>query len=239
MLKPKVLCVCLTYGRPHLLNEAVESFHRQDYQGEKHMLIANDDPRCQYVYDNQDCTIINYPKRFDHLWHKFNHCVESWPGPYDYHLIWADDDIMLPWAISTAVDSCNGRAVWYPRGRYYWQGKIRGIKSTTTMAPLVSKAYWETSKGYRHDLRTGVDKDYLGRARAAYGEVADEFDPAKVYYVYRWGIPTYHISSRMGKPNAWESIEDYVNKKIQPGRYEIQPKWEQDYVRLVKAFREA
>ena len=32
---PGASCLCLTYGRPHLLEEAVESFLRQDFAGPK------------------------------------------------------------------------------------------------------------------------------------------------------------------------------------------------------------
>jgi len=38
----KVSCQCITYDRVELLEEAIESFLRQDYKGEKELVILND-----------------------------------------------------------------------------------------------------------------------------------------------------------------------------------------------------
>jgi hypothetical protein len=39
---PPVSCICLTFGRAHLLEESVYSFLRQDYSGVKELIILND-----------------------------------------------------------------------------------------------------------------------------------------------------------------------------------------------------
>ena len=36
---PKVSCICPTFARVYLLEEAIESFLRQDYKGEKELII--------------------------------------------------------------------------------------------------------------------------------------------------------------------------------------------------------
>ncbi|MEZ4657920.1 MAG: glycosyltransferase family A protein [Caldilineaceae bacterium] len=37
-----VSCICLTYGRPAVLEEAIYSFLQQDYQGPKELIVLND-----------------------------------------------------------------------------------------------------------------------------------------------------------------------------------------------------
>ncbi|MCL4258972.1 MAG: glycosyltransferase family 2 protein, partial [Anaerolineales bacterium] len=39
---PPVSCICPTYGRVELLEEAIESFLRQDYPGQKELIVLND-----------------------------------------------------------------------------------------------------------------------------------------------------------------------------------------------------
>ncbi|MCX6908301.1 MAG: glycosyltransferase family A protein [Verrucomicrobia bacterium] len=39
---PAVSCMCLTYGRPQVLAEAVQSFLQQNYAGPKELVVLND-----------------------------------------------------------------------------------------------------------------------------------------------------------------------------------------------------
>ena len=61
---PKVSCQCITYGRPHLLNEAVEAFLRQDYPGESELVILNDHTEITICNPGiENVTTINVPHR--------------------------------------------------------------------------------------------------------------------------------------------------------------------------------
>jgi GT2 family glycosyltransferase len=44
--------MCLTYGRPKVLEEAIESFLRQDYKGEKELVVLNDFADQTLVFDH-------------------------------------------------------------------------------------------------------------------------------------------------------------------------------------------
>ena len=48
---PAVSCICLTYGRVALLEEAIESFLRQDYPGVKELVVLNDLDRFHLAMD--------------------------------------------------------------------------------------------------------------------------------------------------------------------------------------------
>ena len=39
---PAVSCICPTYGRPELLEEAIYCFLLQDYPGPKELIVLND-----------------------------------------------------------------------------------------------------------------------------------------------------------------------------------------------------
>src|SRR2546429_75321 len=61
---PPVSCVCPTYARPELLEEAIESFLRQDYRGAKELIVLND-YACQTLeLDHPEVRVVNVPKRF-------------------------------------------------------------------------------------------------------------------------------------------------------------------------------
>ena len=54
----------LTYQRHHILEEAIESFLRQDFSGESEMVIINDSPIVEYVFEHPKIRIINLKERF-------------------------------------------------------------------------------------------------------------------------------------------------------------------------------
>jgi len=71
----KVSCICATYNRSPqhqwLLEEAVESFLRQDYS-EKELIILNDCPGQELVCDAPGVVVINIPRRFHSHGEKLN-----------------------------------------------------------------------------------------------------------------------------------------------------------------------
>jgi len=72
---PPVSCMCLTYGRPHVLEEAIESFLRQDYDGVKELIVLND-LDCQTLrFDHPEVRMINVPSRFYTVGEKRNACA--------------------------------------------------------------------------------------------------------------------------------------------------------------------
>ena len=60
---PPVSCMCLTYGRPHLLEEAVESFLRQDYRGLKELVVVNDLSDQHLAFEHPEVRITRVGRR--------------------------------------------------------------------------------------------------------------------------------------------------------------------------------
>src|SRR5262245_6518789 len=61
---PPVSCMCLTYGRPGILEEAIQSFLLQDYPGEKELIVLNDLAEQELACTARQVTVVNVPRRF-------------------------------------------------------------------------------------------------------------------------------------------------------------------------------
>ena len=102
MSLPFVSCLCPTYGRPECVEEAIESFLRQDYRGAKELIVVNDLADQTLVCDHPDVRVINSKERITPLGGKFNAVAAMARG--DVLFVWEDDDIYLPHRISYSID---------------------------------------------------------------------------------------------------------------------------------------
>ena len=98
MSQVEISCICPTYGRPHLLEETIESFLRQDFTGTKELLILNDYDEQELVFDHPEVRIINTKERYKTLGEKYNAMFEMAKGKY--LTPFEDDDIFLPHRIT-------------------------------------------------------------------------------------------------------------------------------------------
>ncbi len=98
---PKISCVCVTYDRIFFLEEALECFLRQDYKGEKELIILNDCETQQIEFDHPEVKVYNHP-RYETLGHKRNESCELASGKYICS--WDDDDIHMPWRLTTLFE---------------------------------------------------------------------------------------------------------------------------------------
>src|SRR5438105_148799 len=99
--KESVSAMCLTYGRPELLEEAIECFLIQDYGGDKELIILNDLPEQILEFDHPQVRTINVPKRFRTLGEKRNAAAAL--ASHDVLFVWDDDDIYLPHRLSYSI----------------------------------------------------------------------------------------------------------------------------------------
>ena len=67
----------LTYQRHHLLEEAIYSFLSQDYKEECEMVVLNDSPDVEYVFDHPNIKIINHPTRFSSIGKKLEYFIAT------------------------------------------------------------------------------------------------------------------------------------------------------------------
>lgn len=228
----------LTYQRHHLLEEAMESFIRQDFTGESEMVIINDSPLVEYEFEHPKIRIINLKERFPSIGHKlkfgFNQCK------YDYIYRLDDDDLLAPWALTHTCEdiiSHPGYEIYRSSGHYYFEhNKFRGISGSVNNGNVYTKKYLS-----RIEIpETSVGEDY---------KMTFDFS-AKIYespheqktMIYRWGMSTYHLSG-MGNvsneaKNEWadrivESVAKERNTGIEEGILVLRPNFQEDYYQQI------
>lgn len=232
-----VSCICPTFGRTNLLPEAVESFLRQDYEGDMELVIVNDLPQQTIKCDAKNVRVINVRDRFPSLGQKRSFSYKQARMPLI--LTWGDDDIHLPHRVQRAVKglSCGKMAL---EGWHFclYDKELRYNKFSTTGAHIVD-ANFASSVGYFSCLNTGEDADFNKRAEKLIGPLLSIAQPPA--FIYRWyGTDRPHISafhSNDGKRDAYKIVGDSIFSLIESGKepsgeVEIIPHWKQDYVTL-------
>ena len=229
---PKVSCQCITFGRPELLNEAVESFLRQDYPGELELVILND---CRdVVLENPGISgvhVFNVDRRFRTVGEKRNACCGLCSG--DVIFPWDDDDISFPWRISYSIEQMTNRHYFKPDRLWYWgNDHISEDKPVAHAMGAWSKELFDQVGGYPH-IQSGQDQALEDLfAKTGHRDVK-EIEPRDNFYLYRFpGTGSYHLSAH-GFGKGYTAAEEFVRQKIKPGTYSITPMWRQNYPTLV------
>lgn len=235
MTLPAVSCVCPTFGRTALLEEAVESFLRQDYGGESELLVINDFAWQKIYFDHPKVRIVNLPKRCATLGQKRQLACEE--AQHELLLTWGDDDIHLPHRISRMVEVLGDQSIAQEGWHYcsYAHGMFLNRWSTAG-ANIMRKSLLEAVGGFAHK-DTGEDVDFNARAEKYLGKplLHAKGNPA---FVYRWhGTNRYHVSGT-GQKDPYRFLLDYtvnlVKERKEPrGNVHLKPTWRQNYLELV------
>ena len=234
-----VSCICLTYRRSELLGESIESFLRQDFQGKKELIILNDEPEQEIVFNHPDVLIVNLKERLSTVGEKRDFAIKI--SNNDYIFPWDDDDIMLPNRIShsmrnvqelnldayklSACFTLNGDTI---SDHISFHGGLYG-------SCCFSREKYDQTDGHPK-LNTGEDSGFEAKLYSING-IKNKNDCAanlanNIYYVYRWGGVRYHVST-LNNENALEQINERTKDFIK-GRIEIKSYWKHNYVDMCK-----
>lgn len=235
----KISCICPTYARPPdhqwLLEEAIESFVRQDY-ADKELIVLNDCPGQELVCDSPGVNVINVPRRFRSLGEKYNAAIALTTG--DLIAPWEDDDVALPWRLSASRQWLGPADYFNPLG--YWLIDSQGLHSDHEIGvshgcSLYSRRAFDLVGGYPN--LSGAQDQALQDRFVAHPEVKtvsfDPLAPDDWYYIYRWGVSPIHLSGTLPPHEPWYA--EIGNQPTQPGRYVLQPHWRDDYVNKTRA----
>jgi len=234
---PKVSCFCPTFGRPNLLEEAIESFLRQDYAGEKELVILNDYPEQTLHFDHPEIVIKNVSKHILPLGKKFNETANLCSG--DILFPWDDDDIYLPWKLSYSVENMHNGIFHSPHA---WTNNFDKLEMSENLYQCnlaISRDLWEKVGGYAEEDSSSVDLGLFQRLGG--DEITQTLSPEKMFYIYRWaGTNEYHVSSLNTDEKSISHVtSEFLNQKaqngeIKTGNIHLKPKWSKDWEQLAK-----
>jgi glycosyltransferase involved in cell wall biosynthesis len=217
----------LTYKRPHLLEEAIQSFLSQDVMTE--MVIINDNPEVDYVFDHPNVRIINHKERFPSISGKIEWGYKQCVNDYIYRL--DDDDLLMPYAISNSIDDVvnnPGYDVYRSTAMYFFsENKYQGIGGSVNNGNIYAKSYLNRIKF--PDISIGEDSEMTFGNNSRIYESKLPFT-----MIYRWGMGTLHISGMGNVSN--EAVLNQADKVLDnsKGVIHLQPKFLNDYYGMIK-----
>ena len=224
---PLVACLCPTYRRPaRLVANAIACFERQDYPADRRRLIVLDDAGELEPVCGPNWSIATTRTRYPTLPAKYNALVglvdaaratpEQWEA--EILVVWEDDDIYLPWHLSSIVGALyapvaprykHGRAwahpsrVWSLYGGPLHQEPARGRFHAALAMRFEALAHLG---GWPDTPRADFDQQLLAKLRRECGPPADPCEAGSPGYVFRWAsTASYHGQASMRSPadTAW------------------------------------
>lgn len=243
---PPVSAMCLTYGRPHLLEEAIHSFLLQDYPGPKELIVLNDFYRQKLVFDHREVRVVNVEARFRTLGEKRNACAAL--ACHDILFVWDDDDLYLPWRLSLSIQKLDMLRGFYKSTRAWMlrNGQLEGPEQNLFHSgACFTRQLFDQVRGYPHcgsGQDWGIELDFQNAIRRRKDD--HSLTDQELYYIYRWeGTGSYHLSafgrdegqSITGNAKVAGFVDEQVRSGAVPvGDVHLQPTWRRDYLQLVR-----
>ncbi len=245
---PAVSCICLTYGRPEVLEEALASFLRQEYPGPKELIVVNDYAEQTLVFDHPEVCVINVSNRFRTVGEKMNAAVAL--ASHDLLFVWDDDDIYLPHRLRFCIAHFDPHKGFFkPDKAWFWNdGALSGpTKNLFHAGSCWSRTLFDAVRGYGAD-GTGYDLVFEKRLTQQFPGSTKTYaiKPEEIYYLYRWiGTGSYHMSQfgdvKLGENVGHHEVASFVQQRairgeIRRGLIPLQPGWKTDYRQLVSSY---
>ena len=246
--QPPVSCLCPTYGRPELLEEAVYSFLLQDYPGRKELIVLNDYAEQTLVFDHPEVRVINLPLRFRTVGEKRNAAVAL--ASHNLLFVWDDDDIYLPHRLTFSIRHFDPKQGFFkPNKAWVWNdGMLSGpTKNRFHAGSCSSRKLFDGVRGYVADGACD-DLGFEQRLAQQFPGSTKPYDikPEEIYYLYRWaGTGSYHFSGfgglKPGENSGDAEVAAYIQQQanrgeIPLGDIPLRPHWKIDYGQLVSDY---
>jgi len=249
-----ISCLCITYLRTSLLEEAIECFLRQTYKGPKELIIINDAEDQYLEFNHPEVFIFNTNRRFRTIGEKRNASVAL--SKYDYLAVWDDDDIFLP----HRLEYCFNKIQKY--GLDYYKLEEAFFCENNIIKKICSNLYFSSSifsrklysvleghgcinSGQDAYLESQVWQSYFNKKcnmlieglNHRFPGIRDKKISKKdIYYMYRWG-ESYNLSLTGKKLNALDIVSKERRKKEkQSGHIKLNPHWKKNYTQICQNF---
>ena len=214
----------ITYKRPHLLEEAIESFLKQRGVLGIEMVIVNDNPEVEYNCIHAGIKIFNVKERFPSIAAKLEWGYKQCQNHYIYRL--DDDDLLAPWALENVKEDIlnnPGHEIYRSRGMYFFvNNKFQKEDSNINNGNVYSKSYLDRIKFPDKSGDEDADITFMHKADIHESKL-------KHTMIYRWGMNTLHISGMGIQPN--EVILAQADKVLneESGVIQLNPHFDNDY----------
>lgn len=244
-----ISCLCITYLRTSLLEEAIECFLRQTYRGPKELIVINDAEDQYLEFDHPEVLVVNTGRRFRTIGEKRNASVAL--SKYDYLATWDDDDIFLPHRLEYCYNKIQENNLdYYKLEEAFFYSTVQKVSKTCRnlffSSSIFSRKLYVESTGHGF-INSGQDAYLEGQLskickeknynRLIESSKNSNISKEDIYYIYRWGGISYHLSLTGKKPNALEIITNERKKKEKAtGHIKLTPHWDEDYVQICKDF---
>lgn len=240
---PFVSVMTCTFGRPALLEEAIESFLRQDYQGPKEMVIFNSFVPQKLISDRLEVRVVNWHSRPSNLGECRNLCIEHCKG--SHILVLDDDDLIRPHYMRMCVEDLLRENLQWVKSGGMIHTADRKIDSARDGAAcnqfLFSKDVWNKVGKYPQ-RNAGEDRVFEERLDANGGGKRVSHPLKNAGYVYGWGSHdglVWHIShggedESPHRPSGTIKLQQYARDLLSKSRMPrgdilLRPHWKQDY----------
>ena len=229
---------CSTYGRVAFLEESLESFIRQEYEGEYELVIVNDYPLQKLKYDHPKVRIYNLDKPFDTLGEKENFIISL--CKYDTIAVWDDDDLALPNHLKNINEFFPEHDLLrWNVGIFFKTLSSIKIKNLGNSGIVFSKSIWEKVGGYPL-INGGFDMKFTKKIFRNGGKFVSANPPKeKASWIYVWGGRGLHASSggdNLALNHAAHIERLRIKGKIPVGEIKLNPNWKQDYIKKLADF---
>ena len=230
------LVSCLLYAdrlvpdRQSLLEEAIESFLRQDYP-RKELILLNDAPEQFLVCELPGVRVINTSSRCPSLGDCFNVAAAFAQG--ELLAPWSGTAINLPWRLSLSVANLGADAVYRPDVCWYMlDGDLddRSAQPDGGQVALLTRDAYRSVGGYP-SITLGLHRE-MDAALDAWLEATGRPRQAQTLPQERWFtiIRRRQVDARYsGDPflDPWQAAGQL---RVQSGRFVLRPRWKIDYV---------
>lgn len=243
---PFISAKCITYGRVETLEESLYSFLQQDYPGKKEMIIVNDYPLQELVFDHPEVKIYNLKDTFNIIGEKENYAASLCNG--ELIAQWDDDDVALPNHMNNIARlfQPNTKLLHWETGIYYNEPNIEKITWIGNSGIVYRKSVLEEIGGYPLE-NAGYDMTFIETIHKKYRKdvIIAKMEDKDASWFYMWGGRGYHMSGqgtdKPGRPNAIQRHSAHIENlrfqgKIPTGRIELKPNWKKDYKKLLEDY---
>ena len=214
----------ITYKRQHLLEEAIQSFLVQDKANLCEMVIVNDNPEVDYIYDHPNIKIFNLKERFSSIGLKLKWGFEQCSNNFMYRL--DDDDLLAPGALvnvmRTIIDEHLDYDIYRSSSHFFFvNNKFESLGGNINNGNVYTKKYLDR---IAWPDKSGDEDVYI-----TYHNNATICESIPTTMIYRWGMNTFHISGLGIQPN--EVILSHADKVLDniKGKVELHPHFKEDY----------